>query len=451
MSKPILLIDDEEKFAQMLQELLHLNGFEADYCLNPEEALDRLHQENYDLVITDYKMPEMDGAQFLQEARKVNPDLPVIMISGLMNMPELIKVANIGVTLVLEKPFRTEDLLEHVARFVLTGPEDEQEAAQAKEMEVSEINFQLGHAPVNYPSPSRFVSDLSNENRRFLEALWTSAHSCRHLPFHAPRGAEVRLVAQELLEWAGEDPESEIIRIDLLDTKTDFTRSWAMECDPFPSVLLVDLRGTAWNAEAAALLADWIGFIESSGKDLSLCRILYVLPTGAAFNLEELDLPEETQALTATDCPVLLSLRERLLDTVCYLNRMLSPEEKRRLGRERLNRLLHYSWPGGYQELLTRLSSLKGRLENPDALGPEEFRQILLERTEDPHSMKGSLDLEGYLKRRQREYVLMHRESGEDLKDTLLRLGIEEKGIDPEAVLHDEVLIYPELLKTDNR
>ena len=101
MSKPILLIDDEEKFAQMLQELLQLSGYESDYCLNPKEAVARLRQEEFDLVITDYKMPEMDGAEFLQEARKLNPDLPVIMISGLMNMPELIKVANIVALLII--------------------------------------------------------------------------------------------------------------------------------------------------------------------------------------------------------------------------------------------------------------------------------------------------------------------------------------------------------------
>jgi CheY-like chemotaxis protein len=445
MPKPILLIDDEEKFAQMLQELLHLSGFESDYCLNPKEAVARLRQEEFDLVITDYKMPEMDGAEFLQEARKLSPDLPVIMISGLMNMPELIKVANIGVTLVLEKPFKTEELLEYVARFVRTSPGDEA-SAHAMDMEASEINFQIEDVSVSYPSPASFLSDASNENKRFLEAIWNKANACRHLPFYAQRGGEVRLVAKELMDWTEQDPESEVVRIDLVDTKTDFTRSWVLECDPFPGVLMVDLREVTWNEETAGILAGWISFIETCGRDLSLSRILYVLPTGAAFSLDQIELPEEQKKLVSSECPVLLSLRERILDIATYLNRLFSPDERAAIGEAALLRLLHYSWPGGYQELASRVSAVKAHLTEHQQVTEEAVVAILSERCEDPASLKGSLDLEGYLKRRQREYIVMHRESGEDLKNTLLRLGIREKGIEADAILRDSELIYPELV-----
>jgi CheY-like chemotaxis protein len=446
MSKPILLIDDEEKFAQMLQEILHLNGYESDYCLNPEDAMARLRQEEFDLVITDYKMPQMDGAEFLQEARKLNPDLPVIMISGLMNMPELIKVANIGVTLVLEKPFKTEELLEHVARFVRTSPDDAA-TAQAMDLEASEMNFQIDDIPVSYPSPAKFLSDASNENKRFLEAIWNKANSCRHLPFYAQRGGEVRLVAMELMDWTGQDPQSEVVRIDLVDTKTDFTRSWILECDPFPAVLMVDLREVAWNEEAARILASWIDYVETCGRDLSFARLLYVLPVGAAFSTDELDLPGEQKALISADCPVLFSLRERVLDIATYLNRLFSPEERAAIGEGALLRLLHYAWPGGYQELASRVNAIKAHLAEHQTVTEEAVVAILSERCEDPASLKGNLDLEGYLKRRQREYIVMHRESGEDLKNTLLRLGIREKGIDADSILQDSELIYPELVK----
>lgn len=447
MSKPILLIDDEEKFAQMLQELLQMSGYESDYCLNPEEAVVRLKQEDFDLVITDYKMPQMDGAQFLTEARRINPDLPVIMISGLMNMPELIKVANIGVTLVLEKPFKTEELLEQVARFVRTSPADES-TAQAMDMEASEINFQLGHIPVTYPSPASFISDASNENKRFLEAIWQKANACRHLPFYAQRGAEVRLVAREIMDWTEHDPDSEVVRIDLVDTKTDFTRSWVQENDTFPGVLVVDMRDSLFNEESVRILSEWITFVEESGKDLSLSRLLYVLPTGARFDPDALEIPENCRRLVSNECPVLLSLRERVLDTATYISRFLTGGEKAVLGRENLLRLIHYSWPGGYQELQSRLAQIRSHLESQSAISDGDFLKILSERSEDGPSLKGSLDLAGYLKRRQREYVTLHREAGEDLKDTLLRLGVEGTSLDAESVLKDKELIYPELLTT---
>ena len=144
MSKPILLIDDEEQFAQMLRDLLQLNGYEAEYCLDPSEALTRLQNENFELVITDYRIPEMDGAQFLEATRLFNPDIPVIMISGLMNMPELIRVANIGVTLVLEKPFKTEELLEHVARRVLDRIRNEFPLIITSRIKISKMNPPVG-------------------------------------------------------------------------------------------------------------------------------------------------------------------------------------------------------------------------------------------------------------------------------------------------------------------
>ena len=62
-------------------------------------------------------MPVMDGADFLKKARELYPNLPFILVSGLMNTPELVKVANMSVTLVMEKPLDTAAFLRHVARF----------------------------------------------------------------------------------------------------------------------------------------------------------------------------------------------------------------------------------------------------------------------------------------------------------------------------------------------
>jgi CheY-like chemotaxis protein len=445
MAKSILLIDDEEKFAVMLQELLQAHGYEADYCLNPEDAVARLRREDFELVITDYKMPQMDGAQFLEQARRINPDLPVIMISGLMNMPELIKVANIGVTLVLEKPFKTEDLLEQVARFVRTAPVDKA-GSDAMDRVAAEVRFPAGPVQVTYPAPARFLSDASNENKRFLESLWQRANTCRHLPFYAQRGAEVRLVACEIMEWTGQDPNADVVRIDLIDTGTDFTRSWVLETDPFPGVLLVDMRTTSWNAESARLLSDWINFVESCGRDLSLTRLLYVLLTGSAFDPAVLNLEEGHGELLSSDCPALLSLRERVPDTATYLTRLLDAGQRQQLGRANLLRLLHYAWPGGYQELNSCIDALKGRLKDGASVAEDELVKLVAERSEDASSLKGSLDLEGFLKRRQRDYILMHREPGEEISDTLRRLGINDSAVDTEGLSCDGALIYPDLL-----
>ena len=442
MSKPILLIDDEEKFATMLQELLQLSGFEADYCLNPEEALVRLRHETYELIITDYMMPQMDGAQFLQAARKINPDMPVIMISGLMNMPELIKVANIGVTLVLEKPFKTEDLMEYVARFVhKTG--DRAASAEAMDREASEISFQQESVKVTYPSPASHLSDASIENKRFLETLWNGANAYRHIPFYAQRGAEVRLVAMEVMEWTGYDPTGEVVRIDLADTGTDITRNWVVETEKFPGALLVDLRELEWDEQNRARLVAWVEYLESCGKDLSMSRILYVFPTGAQFDLEKLKLAHELKAVFCPDSPVLLSLRERVLDSAVYLNRLLDGPAKSALGNEGMVRLLQFPWPGGYVELQDRLSRIQKRVEDGGALADADLKEILLAGSGETADGPDALNLVSYLKRRQHDYILLHRQNGEELKDTILRLGIDSDSVKVDEVLEGRQLAFP--------
>ncbi|MGA1204444.1 MAG: response regulator [Opitutales bacterium] len=446
MSKPIILIDDEKKFALMLHELLQGSGYEADYCLNPEEALVRLKQENYQLVITDYKMPQMDGGQFLQEARVINPDLPVIMISGLMNMPELIKVANIGVTLVLEKPFNIEELLENVARFVKPSASG-QASAEAMDMEASEISFQQEKVSVTYPSPASCLADASNENKRFLETLWKSANGCRHLPFYAQHGAEVRLVAMELMNWTGQEVQSDVVRIEFAETSKEITRDWVAACDPFPGALLVDLRGVQWDDKARAKLADWVKFLEKCGKDLSMSRIIYVLPMGIRFDLGEVGLPAELEALFSTEWPVLLSLRERLLDTATYISRLLGEKEKKALGRKGLAQLLHHSWSGGYMELQDKLCKITRLVEEEGELDEGQVHGVLHADVISEVPAGGEPNVVAYLKRRQREYILLHRQQGEDLKDTVLRLGIDSDTVTVDDVLEDKSLAFPGVLE----
>lgn len=440
MAHSILLIDDEEKFAAMLKELLGKYGYASEYCLNPEEALQRMKEGDFDLVISDYKMPEMDGSEFLTEARKISPELPVIMVSGLMNMPELIKVANIGVTLVLEKPFDTEDFIEHVARFVRPKEEERGEAVVGEVLEGS-----AGPEEVAYPSPARFMADASAESRRFLDRLWTALAGKRHLFVQAGRGMETRLLTKELLDWLEAEPEQSLPLLDLLDTGTDFSRDWLRGQERFPPLVVVDIRGCA-EKDFHPMLADWIRFVEGLGTDLTEGRLLYLLPVGTRVDPDKLPLEESLQALIDTEGYLLAPLRERLADIATYFRRLLPPPVLAGLDEEARELLLHYSWPGGYEEL----HHWARQLEKAAAEGPLEAGRIgewLRQRTEDPQSVPARPCLESYLKRRQREYVEAHRRDGESWSDVMARLGVDPLRADEEAVLGEVTLVLPEVLE----
>jgi two-component system, sensor histidine kinase and response regulator len=80
----ILIVDDDPALLQALPEALRLrmNGVSVDVADSAAAALDRIAARNYDVIVTDIKMPGMDGLQLLTEIRGRQPDTPTLMITG---------------------------------------------------------------------------------------------------------------------------------------------------------------------------------------------------------------------------------------------------------------------------------------------------------------------------------------------------------------------------------
>ncbi|MFN5134842.1 MAG: sigma-54-dependent transcriptional regulator, partial [Chitinophagaceae bacterium] len=80
--RTILIVDDEKAIRKTLTEILSYEGYKIDDAENGEEALKKLKERSYDVVLCDIKMPKVDGLEFLEKSKKINPDVPIIMISG---------------------------------------------------------------------------------------------------------------------------------------------------------------------------------------------------------------------------------------------------------------------------------------------------------------------------------------------------------------------------------
>ncbi len=78
----ILIIDDEKAIRKTLGEILSYEGYKIDDAENGEEGLKKLKEKSYDVILCDIKMPKVDGIEFLERSREINPDVPIIMISG---------------------------------------------------------------------------------------------------------------------------------------------------------------------------------------------------------------------------------------------------------------------------------------------------------------------------------------------------------------------------------
>jgi two-component system, NtrC family, nitrogen regulation response regulator NtrX len=78
----ILIVDDEKAIRKTLSEILSYEGYKIEDAENGEEALKKLKEKSYDVVLCDIKMPKVDGIEFLEKSREINADVPIIMISG---------------------------------------------------------------------------------------------------------------------------------------------------------------------------------------------------------------------------------------------------------------------------------------------------------------------------------------------------------------------------------
>jgi excisionase family DNA binding protein len=112
----VLVVDDEAAIRDLLSKTLALAEYDVDAAPDGRAALDRLRTLPYDLLITDLKMPGIDGLAVIREARRYRPDLPVIIITGFSTEASAIEAINLGVSGYLTKPFRVPKVLASAAK-----------------------------------------------------------------------------------------------------------------------------------------------------------------------------------------------------------------------------------------------------------------------------------------------------------------------------------------------
>lgn len=369
MAGRILVLDDEENYAEMLQDLLRENNYRVDMATRPERAIGLLEEIPYDLVISDYKMPVMDGADFLKKARELYPDLPFILVSGLMNTPELVKVANMSVTLVMEKPLDTEAFLQHVARF--SKPMTEQEKG-GYALELENDGALIGQVVPSYPEEPRFFSAVSPQSMLFLKKAWSLANSSRELFMIESKGGDAELAARDISVWRGNSD----LRVGSFDLP-------------------------ASNEEAIPLLRGIL-----SGMDHSNTVCIHLLdvaqvPQARALTVQAAaELVEASQALfiyliESDNGPTLLNeigeqgvvlppLSVRPADVAAYVCRFAKIVSER-LGKRNCSELspeaayliLAYQWPRGYKQIQDVMAEVVHASRRDEAISAELLKSVL--------------------------------------------------------------------------
>jgi DNA-binding NtrC family response regulator len=110
----LLLVDDETDFRQVMAERLAEHGFLVEQAGSGEQALARLNEFAFDILITDLRLPGVDGRQVLDEAFSRYPDIIAIVITGYGTVREAVEVTRLGAEGFISKPFQFEELLHEI-------------------------------------------------------------------------------------------------------------------------------------------------------------------------------------------------------------------------------------------------------------------------------------------------------------------------------------------------
>lgn len=117
-SERILIVDDEEGMRRLLGRILTREGYDTTTAANGADALRLVANERFDLVVTDIKMPEMDGLQLLQEIRQYEPSLPVIVITAYGTVENAVQALRAGAYDYITKPFEADEIKLTVAKVI---------------------------------------------------------------------------------------------------------------------------------------------------------------------------------------------------------------------------------------------------------------------------------------------------------------------------------------------
>ena len=107
----ILAIDDEQIVRISCERILRPAGYDIDTCADGLNALIMIDAKKYDLVLTDLKMPNMDGLEVMAAIKKKLPDAKVIIVTGYSTLDNAVKATLTGAYNYIEKPFSPETLL----------------------------------------------------------------------------------------------------------------------------------------------------------------------------------------------------------------------------------------------------------------------------------------------------------------------------------------------------
>lgn len=370
----ILIIDDEKAIRKTLSEILGYEGYKIDEASDGEEGLNKFRVKNYDLVLCDIKMPKLDGIEFLEKAKEINPEVPIIIISGHGNIETAVEAVKKGAYDYISKPPDLNRML-----ITLRNAMDKNTlVAEAKVLKrkVNKVQEIVGESlPIRKikdtiekiaPTEARVLITGENGVGKELVARWIHQKSARN-------GGS--LVEVNCAAIPGELIESELFGHE----KGSFTSAVKQRIGKFEqanggTLFLDEIGDMSLNAQAKVLRALQEGKITRVGADRDINVDVRVIAATNKDLLKEVENKNFRLDLYHRLGVIILhvpNLNERFSDIPLLVDRFLTDiateygQPKKAIDKKALDLLQKYKWTGNVRELrnvVERLIILSGKM-----------------------------------------------------------------------------------------
>ncbi|WP_018612216.1 sigma-54-dependent transcriptional regulator [Segetibacter koreensis] len=369
----ILIIDDERAIRKTLNEILGFEGYKIDEAADGEEGLKKFQSATYDVVLCDIKMPKLDGIEFLNKAFAINPDVPVIMISGHGNIETAVEAVKKGAFDFISKPPDLNRLLITIRNAI--DKTDLVKEAKVLKRRVSKVQEMIGEsAPIQKiketidkvaPTDARVMITGENGSGKELVARWIHEKSNRH---------EASLVEVNCAAIPSELIESELFGHE----KGSFTSAIKQRIGKFElanggTLFLDEIGDMSLSAQAKVLRALQEGKIMRVGGEKEIPVDVRVVAATNKDLLKEVENKNFRLDLYHRLSVIIIhvpSLNERRDDIPLLVNKFLEDiaedygQAKKEIDAQALEALKKHNWTGNIRELrnvVERLIILSGK------------------------------------------------------------------------------------------
>lgn len=380
----ILVVDDDAAIRTSLKWLLEKEGHEVTLCVNGAEAAAIVLSTPFDLVFCDVMMPIMGGLETLENIRRQQPMLKVIMISGQADIPTAVKATKLGAYDFMEKPLKPEKVVLEIQKLETQMRIEAEMLALKSRME---LDYQMiGSSP---------------QMQRLRETINKVAPTEGRVLIFGENGSGKELVAREIHQKSGRTGRFVQLNCAALPKELIESELFGYEKGAFTGAHKRK-TGLVEEAEAGTLLLDEVGdmAVETQAKLLRVLQENEFTPVGSTkpvkFNVRVIaatnkNLPEEIQkGLFREDLYFRLNvlpiqvpaLRERptdipeLVSHFLYLYAVKNGKKAKIIRRPAVERLMKYPWPGNVRELRNIIERL-GILIQSDEVDPADVDHAL--------------------------------------------------------------------------